>query len=889
MSHRLRRLFRLVKLRQHERDLAEEIETHRMMTEHRLRESGMSPKEAAEQSRRVMGNTTLAREDARAAWLAPWLESVWQDIAYAFRLLGRAPAFAAAIIFVMALGIGATTGVFSLIDGLVLRGLPVHEPDRLVYFSRPSFSYPIFSEVRARGPHVFSSLAAWEMDRLNIAWGTELEPTEVLMASGEFYALLGIGAVVGRTFGPDDDQIGGGRGGLVAVISHAAWQRRFRGDEAIVGRTIRIEQHTFAIVGVTPPGFFGVAPGLAPEVTIPLTSTRDTETLRAPTSSWVHLMGRLLDGVTITQANAALRGFWPAVLEATTNPGMPAERRAIYLARATALEPGYAGYSRVRNQFGGPLWLLLALVGLLLTVACASAANLLLARGAARQREMAVRLAIGASRARVVRQMLTESLVWTAIASVAGLMLAFWGAGALVALMTTSQESIVLDLGPSWRILMFSVALALVTAVVCSLIPAFRATGLDPGTSLKETGQIGNAVLRRWSLGKSLVAAQVALTVLLLFGASLFVRSLSRALSQEAGFERERVLVLSTDAEAAGYKGKRLAVFYEQLQQQLGSIPGVQSASLSLYPPISDEDGAWTQSIAVDGAEVTAAPGRSTVYFNAISPGYFRTIGMQVVRGRDFAGGDNEAAPRVAIVNESLARAFFPGQDALGRLITVGRNKNRRDLRIVGIVSDAKYQRLQEQPRSIAYLPWMQQPGGNLVAEVRAAGSTASMAGSIRREVRALDAVVPMRLETVADRIRDSLVTERVIAVLATGLGAAALALACAGLYGLLAFAVSRQTREIGLRLALGAERATVLRMVLTESLILAVLGIVSGLGASLLLGRVTGHLLFQVSPRDPVSLAAAGGIMLIVACLAGFLPARRAARVDPVVALRQE
>jgi putative ABC transport system permease protein len=889
MPSLLRRFKYLLDPGRAERDLAEEIETHRAMTERRLRASGLSDAEAAAESRRVMGNATLAREDARAAWVAPWVDSVWQDIAYALRILRRAPGFAAAMIFVMALGIGATTGVFGLVDGVVLRSLPVHEPARLVYFSQPSFSYPVLLETRARGAGVLSSLAAWDMDRQNVAWVTELEPTEILMASGNFYSTLGIGAAIGRTFGDDDDAIGGGREGLVAVISHDAWQRRFRGDPTVIGRTLRIEQHTFTIIGVTPAGFFGVAPGLAPEVTIPLTSTARVGQLTSTSSSWVHLLGRLHDGVSLSAANAALRTFWHSVLEATTNPGMPKERRAVYLARTTSLESGSAGYSRVRNQFAEPLWVLLALVTLLLTVACASAANLMLARGVSRQREIAVRLAIGASRHRLIRQMLTESLVWTCLASAVGLLFALWSAGTLVALMTTTQEQIVVDLSLNWRILGFAVALAFVTAFVCSAVPAFSATRLDPGTGLKETGQISNLSPRRWSLGTSLVAAQVALTVLLLFGASLFVRSLGRVLAEDTGYVRQGVLVLATDVEAVGYEGQKLVTFYQQLHERLAGIAGVQSASLSLYPPVSDEDGAWTQNIATDGNAVPDTPGQSSVYFNAVSSGYFDTIGLPLVGGRDFSIDDAASADAVVIVNESLARRFFPNQNAVGRQITMGRNKNRRDLRVVGIVRDSKYQRLQEETRSIAYIPYTQHPVENLFAEIRTSGPVVPVVASLRREVRALDAVVPIRIETVADRIRESLVTERVIAMLATALGLAALLLACAGLYGMLAYAVSRRTREIGLRLALGAERGHVLRTIISQSLVLAGLGIAAGLGCALALGQFARNLLFQVSPRDPLSLGAAAAIMLIVACLAAFLPARRASRVDPVVALRCE
>ena len=889
MSSLLRRIQRLLNRSRLEHDLAEEIETHRAMTERRLRAEGMSAADAAAESRRLMGNDTLSREDARAAWIAPWIDSVWQDVSYAMRILRRAPGFAAAMILVMALGIGATTGVFGLVDALVLKSLPVHDPGRLVYFTQPSFSYPVLLETRARSAQVLSSVAAWDMDRMNVAWSTAFEPTEVLMASGNFYSTLGIGATIGRTFGVEDDAIGGGPEGLVAVISHTAWQRRFAGDPSVIGRTLRIDKHSFAIIGVTPKGFFGVAPGLAPEITIPLTTTVSAGRLTSPSSSWVHLLGRLQDGITLSSANAALTTFWPAVLEATTNPGMPKERRAAYLARTTSLESASAGFSRVRNQFAEPLLVLLALVTLLLSVACASAANLILARGVSRQREIAVRLAIGASRRRLIRQMLTESLVWTLLASASGLLIAIWGAGSLVALMTTTQEQIVIDVSLNNRILGFSIALAFVTACICSVVPALAATRLDPGSSLKETGQIGSIAPRRWSLGKLLVVAQVALTVLLLAGAALFVRSLGSVLAQDAGHQRQGVLVLSTDVEAVGYEGEKLVDFYRQLHERLSRIAGVQSASLSLYPPISDEDGAWTQSIATDGSPVPEGPGAQSVYFNAVSAGYFRTIGMELLSGRDFNDQDTASSRPVIIVNELLARRYFPNQDPVGRQITLGRNKNRRDLLVVGIVRDAKYQRLQETPRTIAYLPYTQHSLENLFAEVRADGSLVPVVEQMRREVRALDSVIPLRIETVADRIRESLVTERVIAMLATGLGLAALILACAALYGMLTYAVSQRTREIGLRLALGIDRARVMRMVISQSIVLAVLGTAFGLGGALALGQFAKNLLFQVSPRDPLSLAAAAAIMLLVACLAAYLPARRAARVDPVVALRCE
>lgn len=892
MRQFLRRMGYLIRQRRVEADLAEELESHRAMRQRDLEKQGLTPEDAAAESRRALGNIILAREDARGVWILPWLEGVWQDVRYACRAFHRAPAFAITIVLVMALGIGATTGVFALLDGLVLKDLPVHRPERLVYFTQPSFSFPVLREVRARGAHVFSSVAGWDLGESHVEWATELEPSEILSATGNFYATLGLGAAAGRLFGPEDDRLGGGPQGLVAVISHAAWQRRFGSDPSVIGRTVRIDNRPFTIIGVTPPGFFGVAPGLAPELTVPMVSVRNAEWLDAHSSSSIHFVARLRDGMTLDQGNAALTAFWPSVMETTTPATLPAERRQMYLGRQTSLHTARAGFSRVRNQFEEPLWWLLGLVGLLMLVACASAANLLLARSVTRNREIAVRLAIGAGRGRVVRQMLTESVVWTTLAAVLGLVVAMWGATGLVALMTTRAELIVLDVTPGWRMSAFALTLAFATAALCSVVPALRVTRVDLIAALKGSAAVATGLLRRWSLSKALVSVQVALTIVLLFGAALFLGSLRRVLSEDAGIVRDRVLVLSTDPEAAGYEPNRQTAFYDRLLERLRALPQAESASLAQYPPISDEDGAWTQSIEVDG--VPLAPERTRyVHFNAVTPAYFHTVGMHIIRGRDFGQDDTTGAGRVVAINETLAKRFFADQDPIGRQITIGRQASRRNLEIVAVVSNAKYQRLQETPRSIAYLPAAQLAerarGVNFTAQVRAAGAISRVAEDIRREVRALDERMPLRIETVNERIRESLVRERVTAIIASGLGVVALALACAALYGLLAYAVSRQVHEIGLRMALGADRRSVLRLVLRECFRLTLAGSALGIGISVALSRYATSLLYQISPRDPAAIALSATVMMAIALIAAAIPARRAMQIDPARALRQD
>jgi predicted permease len=452
--------------------------------------------------------------------------------------------------------------------------------------------------------------------------------------------------------------------------------------------------------------------------------------------------------------------------------------------------------------------------------------------------------------------------------------------------MTTREQKIDLDADVGVRVMLFALAVAAVTSAICSVLPALGATRVDPAAGLKVSPDSARALPSRWASGRWIVAAQVALSVLLLGSAALFGRSLYSVLTQSAGVERQNVLVLATDVDATGYDEERAARFYQELLERVRRVPGVASASLSMYPPLSGGDGAWTENVGIDGAP--PRPGSATVYFNTVSSNYFGTTGMTLLRGRDIGDSDREAALPVAVVNETLARHFFPGQDPMGRQITIGRDKSRKDLQIIGLVSDAKYQRLQETPRAVAYLPWQQQRGDNMFIEMRVA-PRASVSDLVRREVRALDAVVPIHMQTVADRIRESIVTERVLASLAGLLAAAAAVLASAGLYGLLAYSVSRRTREIGLRLALGAERRAVVMGVLWESVVLALIGIAAGVAATLALGRFAQGLLFQITPADPVSLAAAATLMFIVACLAGLGPAWRASRIDPVVALKAE
>ena len=862
----LRRILYLFRQGRHDSDLAEEMAHHRAML-----------------GGRGFGNATLAREDARAVWIGRWAEEAWQDARYAVRSLRRQPGFAIAGLGIIALGMGATTCVFGLLDALVVKSLPVERPDRLVSLRGGAFSHPIFTEVRDTVP-VFDGVFAWSLDRAYIDWhgaGAQLQPADVLEATGEFFPALRVRPAAGRMFDERDT--------AAAVISYGAWKRQFGGDGSVLGRAIRVGDVPYTIVGVAPDGFFGVAPGLAPEVFVPLASRRTPAELGARTMAWLQIMGRLKDGMSLAQGDAVLQTVWPAVMESTTNPGMPPDRKAMYLGRKTELESGRTGASTVRNQFGDPLRVLMGLVVLLLAIACASVANLLLARGIARRKEIAVRLAIGAKRTRIFRQLVTESLVLTLGGAAIGLALASWGGGLLVSFLTTSRDRLALDTAPGWRTIGFSLALAVLVSIVSALLPAAQASRADVTGGLKEGGPSGSGLLRRWSAGKALVALQVALALVLLSGAALFGHSLARILGQDIGVDASRLAVVFADAAAAGYQGHAQREFDLQMLERLRALPGVEAAALSWMPPISNTMGNWTQSIMVDG--VPPEQGRY-VYFNGLSPRYFATVGMRLQRGRDLADSDTATSQKVVVINETLSRTFFPGVDPIGHRITIGKAASRKDLEIVGVVQDAKYRTLQEPTRSIAYLSIAQvedvTSGRDLFATIRAANLPAAEAAA-RQVVRSIDPHVPVHVETVADRIRESTLTERLIAILAGTLGVAALILACAGLYGLLAYAVSRHGREIGLRIALGARPASVLWMVQRESLVLAGLGIAAGLGGALALGRFVRTMLFQVTPDDPIALGLASTAMLLVAAGAAYLPARRAASVDPAVALKRD
>jgi len=824
------------------------------------------------------------------------LEHGWSDLRFALRQFKRRPGLTAAALLALACGLGGVITVFTLVDAVILRPLPVRAPHELVWMRDPSFSFPVFQEVQARGG-MLSSVFAWTPQTLHAQWTTEPEPTPVLLASGRIHDTLGVRPVAGRLLTESDVGQSAADAQPVAVLSYAAWQRRFGGDPAAIGRTIRIEGAPFTIIGVTPQEFFGVAVGVPVDVTIPVTMLprlRDDErtVLTSPGMSWLHIMGRLQPGLSVAAADAAFQAIWPQILGATAD-GVDAAFRPRYLRFTSGLDPGVSGESPVRVQFREPLLLLLGLVALLLVAACATVANLLLAAAAGRRHELALRLALGASRRRIVQQLAVEGLLLAAAGAALGLLFSFWAADGLVRLLSTSYDIVVVNMAPDRRVIAFAAMVAAAATAAFTLAPIARASRIDPGPMLEAGGRhTGGA--QRARLAGMLVVVQVAISLTLLAGSALFVRNLRSLLATDVGFDRANLLVVSVDAlspvSARSRAQADFVAYYAELQQRLSETPGVRSASLSFKPPISNEQGLWWGRIAAEGAPAPAW--RERTYLNAISPGYFATIGTPLIAGRDFAPADREGNPRVTIINATLARAQFGNEPPIGRYLVIhGDKEETTRLEVVGVVRDTTYQNLQESRQRIAYFPYAQVPTvldrHPLGAVVRTAGRTAGLADSIREAVRKVDASVPISIGSVETRIDESLVGERLITVIAAFLGMMSLVLACGALGGLMSHLVASRTREIGLRLALGAKRRLVVGLVMRQALAIAVLGGVVGLGLTLAAGRLVTRFLTGIGPDDPLALAAAAAVLLATTAAAGYLPARRASRVDPMVALR--
>ena len=812
------------------------------------------------------------------------------DIRDALRSLVATPIVTTVAVLSLALGIGANTAIFSILDSLILRRLPVKAPEQLVLIDRGSWTNPIWEAIRER-QRLFDDAMAWSTTRFNLAQGGEAEMVDGVWASGRFFDVLGTPAILGRTFAPDDDRRGGGPEGPVAVISYDFWQRRFGGTADVIGKPLMVERVTYTIVGVTPPEFFGTEVGRKFDVAIPLGTeplVRGKESaLDRRSTWWLAIMLRLKPGQDIAAATTALRGLQPQIREATLPQDWPEQYRKTYLQDAFTLVPAATGSSGLRRRYQQPLTAIMVVVALVLLIACANIANLLLARANARRHELSVRVALGASKLRIARQLLTESLLLSAAGAIVGLAFARWGSALLVRQLSTTTNTVFLDLALDWRILGFTALVAGATAVLFGVAPALRASGVQPNEALKEQGR--GVVGERFGLGNVLIVAQVALSVVLVVAAGLFVRTFSSLAKVNLGFDHKPVLVATVNAQRLQLEPQHRPDFFARLRDAAANVPGVASAAVSAMTPVSG--GVWNHVIEIPGAP--AAPDRERMTnINLVSAGWFSTMGTRMIAGRDFTDRDVKGSAAVAIVNEAFARKYFAGENPLGRRVSQPGSPTRPAVvrEIVGYVEDAVYRSLREPVPPTMYFALAQHadPPSSMAINVRAAGgSPALLTRSLAASLTGVNRDIAITFRLLSEQVNASLVQERMVAILSGFFGGLALLLAALGLYGVTSYAVSRRRTEIGIRMALGAAPGGVVRLVLRRVAVLVGIGVLVGAGVSVWASPFVTALLYGLAPRDPSTLIFAAVLLSLIGATAGWIPARRAARIDPARVLR--
>jgi len=894
--------------RQSERDLERELRSHLELEMAEQQATGLSSEEARYAAQRAFGNTTLVKEVTREMWGWIWLERCLQDLRYAVRVLRKAPAFTAVAVSSLALGIGANTAVFSLLDAVLLKSLPVRDPAQLRiltwvrsdkvpvhnhsgYGTRDartgenvdgSFSYAAYRLLSSAVPQ-FTALMAYAPNQFTVTAGGTSEYAFGHFVSANYFTGVGVQPLIGRPILPEDEAPNRPR---AVVLTHRYWDKRFGLDAEVIGRKIVVNQRPVTVVGVMPPGFQGLYPGTEIDLFVPLSMVDEMGqtwySKTQPDNWWVQIFGRLKPGVSDEEAASAVRAtLGGAIREYAGN----VSDSAIPQVR---LAPGARGVGLFRDYWSTRLYILSVTSGLILLIACVNLANLLLARASGRRHEIAVRLSIGASRGRLLRQLFTESLLLAGAGGLLGLILAKPLCRVLLRY-AAGSGSLSLDARLDARSLAFTFGLSLLTGVLFGLAPAWRNTRVDLSPAMKSSGHNATASGGRMRIGRILVSAQVALSVLLLVGAGLFVRTLASLSRVDLGFRPERLLTFQTDPSRNGYQGQRLADIYSRMREKIAAIPGVESVGMSQHGLIQGV--VSNDNVFIPGRQLK--PGDSGTYLLFCSDSFLKTMRIPVILGRDLSPGDGPAAPLVAVVNETFAKQVFPGENPVGETFLLGeKNPDPQPIRIVGVAKDAHYNGVRAPVTATSYIPYSQRLQGlrQMTFAIRTVLPPLSIAGAVRRAVADIDRSIPVAgLRTEEDQIRDSLGAERLFAGLVGSFGALAALLAAIGLYGVLAYTVAHRTAEIGIRIALGASRGNVQWLVLRESLVTVVLGIFVGAPAALALSRLVRSMLYGVTPADTVSFAAALLLMIAVTAIAAYVPARRAARVDPMVALRYE
>jgi predicted permease len=848
-----------------------------------------------------------------------WVEMVGRDFGYALRTLRRSRGFAVVAALTLALGIGANTAIFTLLDQVLLRLLPVKNPQQLVLLTMRgkhygnnwggnAISYPMYRDFQDHN-EVFSGMFCRFPQPVSMTYGGQAERTLGELVSGTYFGVLGIGTVLGRAIGPEDDRVPDGH--PVVVLSYDYWKRRFGGDPQIIGKTLLVNNYQMAVIGVSQPGFDGIEVGSSTKIFIPVMMEKEIiigpmKFLTDRRSRWVNAFGRLKPGVTEEKAKASLQPFMHSMLEQEVKEAAfhnaSAYDREEFLKCWIDVLPGSQGRASLRRELRTPLWVLMATTGMVLLIACANIANLLLARATGRQKEIAVRLAMGATRGRIVSQLLIETLSLSALGGALGLALAFWADKALLAVYLPSDSgNLNISTAPDFRILLFTLAVTLATGLIFGLAPALQSTRPDVGRTLKD--QAGAVVGGgHGRLRNALVVTQVALSLLLLIGAGLFLRSLKNLSNLGPGFAAERLVGFNIDPSLNGYTPERLNSFYPQLTENLNAIPGVKSVAVASMRIMEDNE--WDSGLTAEGYSPTKPDDHPQAFMNQIGPGYFATLGVPITAGRDFRLTDNrmvkranatddfDMVPTTVIINEKFAARFFAGRNPVGMHLGFGTDPGTHtEMEIIGVVKDIKYTNLRDEIPIQAYVPYMNSPYlGGMTIYVRTVGDPSQLMTSIRAKVREVDANLPIyAMRTMEAQISNSLSMERMIASLSTVFGFVATVLAIIGLYGVMSYSVAQRTREIGIRMALGAEQRKVIGMVMREVLTLIAIGIGVGVPAALVLTRVVKSQLYGLEAHDPWTLGLATGLLAVVACAAGYVPALRASRVDPMKALRYE
>jgi len=912
----LSKLWNTLRSRSLQDDLDEELRLHLDLRTQELERSGMSAQDARAAAMRQFGNAALHTERMRIMDVAGWLETFFNDLRYGLRQFRRNPVFTAMAVLSLALGVGANAAIFSVMNDMLLKALPVRDPQQLVSLTNPDeaglwigtadgersiISYPEFLELRGRLTTLSSLCAAqswlakWQV-RIS---GGQMEPVRGRLVSEEYFSVLGIEPAIGRVFS-GEDAVGPGKDPY-AVISYDFWQRRFGGRTDVLGTPIKLNSATLTVMGVAERGFKGETGGQNPDLWIPVLMQpfvdpgkdwlHEDPSHSLAKTIWLHAYGRMKPGSTLEKVKAEASVVFKGMMEAFYPPTLSPERKKEALSQYLVVHDARTGSFNGRAEFATQLKILLAVAGLVLLIAAANVANLLLARATARRREVGIRLAIGASRGRLFRQFLTESLLLSLLGGAAGLAVALGGARLLVRLLSDPEQPLSLALKLDWNVLGFTMVVTLLTSIIFGVAPSFRASHnvINPGM---HEGYTETNPSRRFSLAKGLVVGQVALSLLLVIGSALFLRTLWALQTVPLGYPKEHLLQVGVDGETVGYKDQELAAFYRQIAARLQVLPGIRGVTYSELGLMTG--GESNVHVEVEGFTPQVDEDHESRY-DLIAPGYFAVVGIPFLLGRDVAPQDAATSHRVCVINEELARRFFAGRSPIGRHLTATFGEERRSLEIVGVVKNARTRSLRAKIPQRFYVPVDQvvegrKFAGSFIFEVRTASDPGSIVSAVRKAIADVNPDTPIDFATTMEEVIESrTVFPRMIARLCAMFGGLALLLAATGLYGLLSYAVTRRTSEIGIRMALGASRVSVVRMILRETSTLLALGLAVGLISALLSTRLVASELYGLSRFDPASFVFSAALLSVVALAAGYIPAARAARVDPVRALRHE